>query len=154
MNTIDGLQKIKELRDNLGDYFAKADAKLLKNIREELYKTLPEAVPYSDFDKYGLKVNIDFLSAVGVSMAVMLPPEISADYCDIVTYENAQDENYEVKNWGPLHIQGMNGTSIGNLAYLSLYAKNETTKQQSRSALISIVIQLLDLAEKEVKKLN
>ncbi len=89
--------------------------------------------PYKEFDAYGLKFDIDWLNEVGGSV-VFLPLEHAAEYADIVTVNGLKEPHPEFLQQYKNDIEKRqdfslwNATAVGNVAYVSLFCKDDELK--------------------------
>lgn len=103
--------------------------------------------PDERFDDNGLRFSVDYLSSIGKAV-IMLPLELMAEYVDLVTktkiddndeefiYHQVIDPVFDIETM----YEGLNASSIGNMAYVCLHCKSSRAKQVAEDILNKIFV--------------
>lgn len=95
------------------------------------------------FNSFGLKYSAGHLNSIRNKIG-KYPVEEMAKYADFVTVNNIDKDwlieivNSKGDRYTKNEIKSLNATAIGNIAYFSLYSKDERTKAISNSILLKI----------------
>jgi hypothetical protein len=92
--------------------------------------------PTKDYDDFGLRFPSEYLSELRHNL-IFFPLEIIAEYVDIVTKENIDQDNkefiyhmvHELNTDVEYLYEGINATGIGNLGYIALNCKDEKARE-------------------------
>lgn len=105
--------------------------KALQKIETNFYQK-----PKADFDEYGLRYSMEHLNSVVFTIG-LFPLEYMADYVDVVTKTNVDNDNNDfISNFldgvnRDINFERLNAAAIGNTAYVALNSKNEQAKQHA-----------------------
>lgn len=103
------------------------------DVIESARKLTPRNLEGKPFDRFGLAYSLEELERIDV---VNLPVAVLQNYADIVThaYPDAVAK-YLPSECGSVSINQLNGTSFGNVAYISINAINPDTKKWAAQCL-------------------
>jgi hypothetical protein len=96
--------------------------------------------PFGQYDNNGLKYPVSYLNKIEKEIA-FYPLHEQAKYVDQVCYQNAKNIFFleeQFSNFDPYdtsQYDGFNATSVGNMAYLALYAPSYEIRMKCMQAL-------------------
>lgn len=112
--------------------------------------------PFKQFNEFGLKYTTEHLGEIG-KFAIFFPVEMMVNYVDAITKKNIDENNgyFISKTIAELivcNFDGINTTSIGNLAYCYMYSINRNLKQEAKFHLDLIHYEMSKVVKKELLK--